>query len=208
MGQLGDHACHFHARRARPDDDEGQQRLPFLFTGRQFGPFEGQQQAAADCRCIFKRLEAGGGALPLVTAKIGVARAGGQHQRIEADHLTRTQMHGPRGPIYAIHLRKQGRDLLAVTIEMADRPGDFGCRESRRRNLIKQWLEQVMITTIYQCNTDRGPLQPVYQLQTAEASTHDDNMMFLHMSLPSKARARSMRQLTIGKKIDFGYEIA
>jgi hypothetical protein len=48
----------------------------------------------------------------------------------------------------------------------------------------------------------------VYQLQTAEASTHDDNMMFLHMSLPSKARARSMRKQIIGKKIDFGYEIA
>jgi hypothetical protein len=65
-----------------------------------------------------------------------------------------------------------------------------------------------MIATVNQCNADRGPLQPVYQLQTAEASTHDDNMMFLHMSLPSKARARSMRKQIIGKKIDFGYEIA
>ena len=91
-------------------------------------------------------------------------------------------MHGPRRPVHAGYLRKQGRDLLAVAVEMADRPGNFGCRESRRRNLIKQWLEQVVIATIYQCDADRGPLQPMYQLQTAEASTHDDNMMFLHMS--------------------------
>ncbi|KVK43852.1 hypothetical protein L905_15510 [Agrobacterium sp. TS43] len=44
-----------------------------------------------------------------------------------------------------------------------------------------------MIATIYQCDADRGPLQPVYQLQTAEASTHDDNMMFLHMSSAFKS---------------------
>ena len=116
-------------------------------------------------------------------------------------------MHGPRRPVYAGHLRKQGRHLLAVAVEMADRPGDFRCRESCRCNLIKQWLEQVMVAAIDQCNADRGPLQPMYQLQTAEASTHDDNMMFLHMSLPSKARARSMRRQSIGEKIDFGYEI-
>ena len=90
MGQLGDHACHFHARRACADDDEGQQRPPFFFTGGEFGALESQKQAAANCRCIFERLETGGGTFPLVAAEIGVAGAGGQHQRIETDHLTRT----------------------------------------------------------------------------------------------------------------------
>ena len=90
VGQFSNHACHFHARRPCADNDEGQQRLPFLFAGGEFGPLKSQKQAATDCRRIFKRLEAGGGTLPLVAAEIGVAGAGCQHQRIETDHLTRT----------------------------------------------------------------------------------------------------------------------
>ncbi len=148
VGEFGDHARHFHAGRAGTDDDESQQRLPLLFTGGKFGPFEGQKQAAPDRCCIFQRLEAGGGTLPFVVTEIGVTRAGGQHQRIEADHLARIQLHGPRRPVHAGHLRKQGRHFLAVAVKMADRPGDLGCRQRRRRNLIQQGLKQVVIATV------------------------------------------------------------
>ncbi len=86
------------------------------------GRLEGEQQAPPHRGRILQRLEAGGVGLPVVMAEIGVARTGGDHQRVvrdaaailELDHLVRL--------VDAGDLAEQRRHFRAVLEQHADRP--------------------------------------------------------------------------------------
>jgi hypothetical protein len=63
---------------------------------------------------------------------------------------------------------------------MADRPGDLGCREDGRGDLVEQWLEQVMVAPVDKRDANARALQVVYQLQATEAPTDDNDMVISH----------------------------
>ena len=50
-----------------------------------------------------------------------------------------------------------GSCLLAPAQQIADRPGDFRCRQRCGRDLIQQRLEQMMVAAVDQCDLDRRP---------------------------------------------------
>ncbi len=82
VGELGDGAGGFDAGRAAADDDEGGEARAFGRVGFEFGVFEGEQDALALFGGVFERFEARREFFPIVVAEIGVARAGGDDEKI------------------------------------------------------------------------------------------------------------------------------
>ena len=59
-------------------------------------------------------------------AEIGVAGAGGEHQRVVGQGSAAIQHHAARRRVHPGHRGEQGRDLRASAQQIADRPGDLG----------------------------------------------------------------------------------
>jgi hypothetical protein len=106
-------------------------------------------------------------------AEIGVARAGGEHQRVVGQPIAVIEQHVAATGIDADNGRKQRRHLRPPAHEMTDRPGDLGRGERGGRDLIQQRLEQMMVAAVDQRDFHRRPGQPEGGLQSAETGADD-----------------------------------
>ncbi|GES45178.1 hypothetical protein RsS62_44300 [Rhizobium dioscoreae] len=89
-----------------------------------------------------------------------------------------------RRAIDADDLGKQRRHFRPIAEKVADRPGDLGSRKQSGRNLIEEWLKEVMIAPIDHRDADGGTLQIVGELYPAKTTSDHNNMMILHMATP------------------------
>src|ERR1700745_1876501 len=79
---FGEGSGEFHSRGPATNHHKVQ-RFRTRSSGRAaFGQFKGQQNAAADFKCIFNGLEPGRERLPLFVAKVGVAGSGSNDERV------------------------------------------------------------------------------------------------------------------------------
>ena len=106
-------------------------------------------------RGVLQRLQTRRERLPLVMAEIGVSRAGREHQRVIGNAVAVIEQHAFSRRIDAADIGEQRRDFVTVAQQIADRPGDLGCRKRGGRDLIEQRLEQMMVAAIDQ--RDRRP---------------------------------------------------
>ena len=93
LRQFGDGAGEFDAGRAGADDDEGQQRGAPCRIGLALGTLERHQDAPAQRGGVLQRLQARRERLPFVMAEIGVARAGGENQRVVGQRAAVIEQH-------------------------------------------------------------------------------------------------------------------
>ena len=93
LRQFGDGAGHFDAGRAGADDDESQQRRAPRRIGLALGALEGDQNAPPQRGGVLQRLQSRRERLPFVMAEIGVARAGGEHQRVVGHRVAVIEQH-------------------------------------------------------------------------------------------------------------------
>ena len=129
--------------------------------GLALGALERHQNAPPQRGGVLQRLQAGRERLPFVMAEIGVARAGGENQRVVGQGVAVIEQHALVRGIDAAHGGEQGRDLGAVAQQIADRPGDLGGRQRRGRDLIEQRLEQMMVAPVDQRDRDRRAGKPI-----------------------------------------------
>ena len=175
--QFGDRAGKLDPCRTSADNDEGQKRRPLLFVGLALGLFEGEEYAAANGRRVLERLEARRERLPIVMAEIGVPRAGRQHERVVAQRRAGIEVKLASLLVDGLDGSEQSRDIQTPAKEVADRPGDLGGRERRRRRLIEQRLKQMMVAAVDDGDPDRRASKPVDGLETAEPGADHDHMM-------------------------------
>ena len=183
-GQLGDDAGKLDAGRSSADDREGQQSVADRGIAFQLGLLEGQQNAAADRRCVLQRLQPRRHRFPFVMPEIGMRRTGGQHQRVICYRLAALQCHHMCLAVDADDLRQQRRYLRPIAEKASDRPSDLGRGEQGGRNLIEQGLEQMMVTPVDQRDANRSSLEIVDELQAAKTAPDDNNVMILHDDTP------------------------
>src|SRR5262249_27819518 len=157
------------AGRPGADNDEGHERRPLLRVWLALRLFEGEEDAAANGRRVLERLQARRERLPIVMAEIGVARAGRQNERVVGEHRAVIEMQLATLLVDGLDRGEQGRDLLALAKQMSDRPGDLRWRERRRRRLIEQRLEQVMVATIDDRDADWRAGKPVNGFEPAKS---------------------------------------
>ena len=177
--QFGYRSGQFHAGGTSANDDEGQKGSLFFRIGLPLGPFKCQQDASPDRCRVLQRLQAERIRLPLVVAEIGMSGAGGQHQGVIGQRCAIFEQHEAAFRIDTRHVGEHGRNLRPVPHKRTNRPGDLGCGQRGCRNLIEQWLKEVMITPVDESDVDRCPSQPLDDLQPAEARA-DDHYSLLH----------------------------
>ena len=134
--QFHDGAGELDAGRPGADDDEGQERRAPLRIALALGAFEGHQNPPPQRGGVLQRFQPGRERLPLVVTEIGVARAGGEHERVVGDRIAVIEQHLFGRSIHAAHGGKQRRGVAPVAQQMPDRPGDLGGGERGGRDLI------------------------------------------------------------------------
>ena len=177
MRQFGDGAGELDAGRPRSDDHEGEPLRAPLRIDLPFRLLEGREDAAPDARRILQRLHARRIGLPFVMAEIGMAGAGREDQRVEADRPFALQQHLPVRPVDAGNRAEQRGDVLVAAQQEADRPGDLRGRQRSRRDLIEQRLEQMMIALVDHGDPDWRASEVARGFEPAEAGADDDDVM-------------------------------
>ncbi|MNE16528.1 hypothetical protein D3C80_1094770 [compost metagenome] len=105
-----------------------------------------------------------------------MARARCEHQRVIGNLLTVFEPHLLGSSIHPDNRSKQGCDFLTVAKEVADRPGNFRSRENGCGDLIKQWLEKMVIALIDERYANIRAFQIMDELQAAKACADDKDM--------------------------------
>jgi hypothetical protein len=175
VGDLGDRAGELNPGRTAANDDEGQQRPPPLGVVRLLGLLESVQDPAPDVEGVVERLEARREGLPLVVAEVGVAGAGGDDQVVERQ-LALVEDHRLPLEVDVDDLGHHDPDVRLFAEDAADRLGDVRRREDRRRHLVEQRLEQVVVVTVDDDHLDRLLGQRLGRLQPGEAAADDDHL--------------------------------
>ena len=175
-GKLRDSTGQFDTRRAAADDHEGEQAPLLLGILGILGFLECQEQAMPDMGSVVDLLKPGRYGLPLlVAAEIAVPGARGQHQIVIADSPIAEQ-HLIRRGIDVGHPAEQDPRIRLVAQKGADRRGDVRRRQRRRRHLIEQRLEQVIVAPVDEGDPAGCIAQGLRSAKATEASADDNHM--------------------------------
>ena len=173
--EFGNRARHFHAGRSAADDNDIHEAPTFRGIGLVLGVLEGEEDAPADFGGVFDQLQSGRELLPIVVPEIGVARAGRQHEIIVWHIVSGFRQNFPRLGVDSCHMIEHHGDVAICADNAADGFGDFGRREFRRRHLVKQRLEQVIVLTVDQHDIDWRTAQRLHRPQPAKSCAYDDD---------------------------------
>ena len=171
VGEFGDLAGHLHAGRSGADDDEGQQFRPALRVAGTLGLLEGSQDASAQLQGVVDGLHTGRPLGEIVVAEVGLAGAGGDDQGVVRRPVGVTQQHRVDGPVLQVDMSHLTQQHLAVLVLAQDHPGergDLALGDDPGRDLVEQWLEQVMGGLRDHLDVDVGPLELPGGVQAAE----------------------------------------
>jgi hypothetical protein len=108
-------------------------------------------------------------------AEIGVARAGREDQIVVLDFAV-GQAYEALGGVDRDGLGQQNADVLLALENAADGVGDIAGGERRRRNLIEQRLEEVVIAAVDDGDESVGVLERAGGVEAGEASADDDDV--------------------------------
>ena len=174
---LGDRSGHLDAGRSAADHDEGQVGFAFTGIGRTLGSFEREEDPSADLQCVLDGLEAGSVRLPVVVTEVGVRGAGGEHEMIEADHRAVVERHVRLARIDVRHFAEEHADIGLIGQHRPDRCRDVGRIQTRRRHLVEQRLEEVVVAAVDQRDPNRRIGEPSRRRQPAETSADDHHVV-------------------------------
>lgn len=105
-------------------------------------------------------------------AEVGMGRAGRDNQ-VVVRYFPVTQDHFVRGRVDRCGLAEKHFDVRLAPQDAPNRARDVARIQCRGRDLVKQGLEQVMVSAIDQRDPDRGVAERPRRRQTAETSAHD-----------------------------------
>jgi hypothetical protein len=94
--------------------------------------------------------------------------ARGNDQFVVSDTPDAAHRHSSCGQIDTVNLAQQHFDIALVNKQCADRRGNVGRRQSARRNLVQQGLEQMMIVTVDQHHIHRRLRQAADSIEPAK----------------------------------------
>ncbi len=130
-------------------------------------------------------------------AEIGVLGARGEDQPIVWNVPAAIEPDQPCGRVDTGHLAQQRGNFLTPVHELPDGPGDLRGTERRRRHLVQERLEQMMVAAVDERDVGVDALQLLDGGQSAKAPTDDDDFWFVGHSL-HQSRAPRERYATAG----------
>ena len=191
MGQIADGAGQFHACRSASDDDKSHPRTAAVLVDSTFRRLESQEDPAANLGRVLDRLKTRRKRLPLVVAKVVMPCAGGNNQGV-VRLFTVAENHAAA---FDVDIGRFGQEHANIGLPLENRPQRYGNvrrRESSRRHLVEQRLEQMKVAAIEQSHIDGHSLQPTRAIQSAKPAANDDHSMGHAGSIPvSRAQISS-----------------
>ena len=176
IGDLGDGPGELDTGRPAPDDGEREEPLPALRGRLAVGLLEGEEDPPADLERVFEILEARSARLPVFVAEIRVPRARGDHQGVVGEDPAVAE-----GDLATVGI--DGNDLgqhdVRVLLAAQDRPDgvrDVGGGKGRRRHLIEEGLEEVMVPPVDHRDPDRSAGEAARRFEPSESGAHDHDV--------------------------------
>jgi hypothetical protein len=174
---LGERAGQLDAGRAATDDREMQPRVASRGIALGLCVLEREQQAPAQQQCVVERLQARCVRGPLVVSEVGVSCAGREQQRVVVDRVAVAEHDSPRRRFDANDVGQADFHVRLGTQDVPQRRGDVRRRQSRRRDLVQQRLEQMMVRTIDERDPHRRACERTCRPQAAETAADDHCVM-------------------------------
>jgi hypothetical protein len=176
-GQLGHGADHLDPGGAGADHGKGQQAMAGLLVRRHLRLLEGEQDAPADVDGVLDLLQARRDRLPFIMTEIGVAGAGCDDEAVEGDPPSVLKQDIAAPAIDALDPAQQHTRIGLAAQDAADGRRDIGGREARRRHLIEQRLEQIVVAPVDDGHIDRNLGQGLRGGQAAKSCPQDHHAM-------------------------------
>ncbi len=157
------------------DHDEGQ---PLALEGLVLVPLrvlESQQHAAPHFHRVLHRLQPRGVASPVVVPEVRMAGSGGDHREVVGE-LAAGDRHLLVPQVEAGDLGEDDGRVALAPEDVADRSRDVRRRQSRRRHLVEQRLEHVVVAAVHQGDAHRRPGQRARRGEAPEAPAHDHDV--------------------------------
>ena len=90
------------------------------------------------------------------------------------------------------HVGEQHRDVLLVAQHPPDRRGDVARRQRRRRDLVQQRLEEMVVVAVDQRDADRRARERPRRVEAAEAAADDHDVWKRSRSVHVLVRVQSV----------------
>ena len=130
------------------------------------------ETAAAYFQRVFQGLQSGRERLPIVVAKVGVARSR-SYDEVVVGEVIAVEMHLALGDVNSDGFAQQYFNIAKVPENLADRSSDLSRRQSRGRHLIEQGLKGMVVLAIHDGNANGKLRQRLSSLQAAKATADD-----------------------------------
>ena len=171
-----------HTGRASADDHEVQQAAALLRVAGDLGALEGAGNAGADLQGIVDRLHARRELSEVVVTEVGLCRTGSEDQGVILDDgFLTTQVSGDvlAVDVDVADLTLDHADVLVIRHQLTDGRGNLTFRQDTGRDLVQQWLEQVVVGAVDDGDRDVLALELLCREQTAETAADNDNVVAL-----------------------------
>src|SRR5699024_1996408 len=171
-----------HTGRAGTDDHEVQQAAALLRIGGDLGALEGAGDAGTDLQGIVDGLHARRELSEVVVTEVGLCGARSQDQGVVVDDgflAAQIRGHALAVDVDVADLALDHADVLVVRHQLADGRCDLTLRQDTGRDLVQQWLEQVVVGAVDDSDRDVLALELLCREQTAETAADNDNVVAL-----------------------------
>ena len=125
---------------------------------------------------VLERLQARRVLVPVRVTEIGVSRTAGDDQVVVVERWRRRPARPACRDVDARRLAEEHAYVPGAPQDPPDRRGNVARRQRRRRDLIQQWLKDVVIPSIQQRDLHVGVPQSLGGRQSAESAADDHNM--------------------------------
>lgn len=112
---------------------------------------------------------------PVVVAEVGMGRTACEQQHVEVERAAIVQFYAIRIGVDADHRRHPHFDIALRAQDVPQWRRDVRRRQAGGRDLIQQWLEQMMVAAIHQGDPHHGRSKSAHGPQAGETATdyHD-----------------------------------
>src|SRR5215469_9500410 len=165
---------HFHTGWSTADKHKGHCCVACCFVRDLFCKFERHEDAAPQLDCILETLQAGRQFLPFVMTEVGVAGTGSENQEIVTD-LRIGRFDFSFLYIHRHYFGKEDLDVLAFAQYRAHRCSNIGGRERGWCNLIKERVEEMVISAVYHGDVHVFTCKLLRCLESAKSRPDNDD---------------------------------
>ena len=180
LEQLAERPRVLHARRPPARDDEGQPRPPLGGVGLVRRSLETRQHMVAEPKRFLEVLEADREAREIGIAEVVVHAAGCKDAHVVGDLRAVVEPDDPPSGVEASHGALTKPDIGRAAEDPPERVGDVGGIQQRRRDLVQERREQVIVVGVHEEHVHRLAVEPPGAGEAAEASADDDDTRSAH----------------------------